>query len=359
MISTTQLGLCLALFPLGAIVMGCSEDEGGDNDFDSTPNTRAYVGQEYTYAVTTRSSDETPVLSAVELPRWLTFTDHADGTGLLRGVPSPGDIGTHRVELRLEAGKRSSTQAFDIQVHSEEFIDVGDDDEFEGEELHEIWRFHDPRGTSSLSIGGGTIQIGVPGGVSHDLWKGEENQAPRLLQSVDNANFGIEAKFDSVPEQRFQIQGIVAQETDSRFVRLDMHHDGTSLRIYAAYIDGDDARVRVNKAIEGPTPNRLRVLRAGQYWTLQYSADGEEWSVASAFAQSLVVHELGVFAGNARGASSPAYTAVIDYFRNTDLKEMPEFDLPDPEPEPEPDPESESEPEPKPAPGVGAGGAGG
>jgi hypothetical protein len=337
MISTTQLGLCLALFPLGAMMMACSEADEGDNDFNSSPNTRAYVGQEYMYSITTNSTpEEGPVITGVEVPQWLTLTDNADGTGLLRGVPSPGDIGMHRVELRLDADGRSSTQRFDIEVHSEEFVNVGEDDDFDGEQLREIWRFHDPRGDSSFSIANGSIQIGVPGGVSHDLWKGEENQAPRLLQTVDNANFGIEARFTSVPEQRFQIQGLVAQETDDRFIRLDMHHNGTSLRIYAAYIDGTEARVRVNKAIEGPQPDRLRVLRAGEYWTLQYSADGETWSVADAFSQPLVVRELGLFAGNAAGTTSPAFTAVVDYFRNTDLKEMPEFDLPEDAPVQEP-----------------------
>lgn len=337
MISTTQLGLCLALFPLGAIMVACSDADEGDNDFNSSPNTRAYVGQEYMYSITTKSTPEDgPVITGVEVPQWLTFTDHEDGTGLLRGVPAPGDIGKHRVELRLDAAGKSSTQGFDIEVFSEEFVDVGDDDDFEGDQLKDIWRFYDPRGDSTFSIANGSIQIGVPGGVGHDLWKGEENQAPRLLQTVDNANFGIEARFTSVPEKRFQIQGIVAQETDSRFIRLDIHHNGTSLRVYAAYIDGNDARVRVNRAVEGPTPDRLRVLRAGEYWTLQYSADGETWSVADAFAQPLVVRELGVFAGNANGTGSPAYTAVIDYFRNTDLREMPDFDLPEGDPIQEP-----------------------
>lgn len=333
MISTTQLGVCLALFPLGAMMVACSDSD-DEGDFTSSPLTTAFVGEEYAYTVTTKGGgDEPRVLTSPAIPLWLTFTDHGDGTALLRGVPGPADAGMHPVELRLDAAGRTSTQGFDIDVQSG-FTEVGVDDDFDDEELQEQWRFFDPRGTSELEIVDGTVRISVPGGMPHDLWRGTDNQAPRLLQSIENRNFGVEARFLSVPERRFQIQGVVAQEADDKFVRLDMHHDGVSLRVYAAYVDGTIARVRMNEAVEGAVPDRLRVLRTGDYWTLQYSADGEEWVVASAFSQPLEVREIGVFAGNAHGVDSPAFTAVIDSFRNADTSSLPEIDFPVPEPDP-------------------------
>lgn len=325
MISTHQLGICLALFPLGAFVAACSDSD--DSAFASSPETTARVGQEYSYAIATRGGSNR-VITAVEIPQWLALTDNGDGTGLLRGIPTPVDTGTHHVDLRLDVGGRSSNQAFDIEVQSD-FVQVAENDEFEGDDLEDIWRFYDPRGSSTLVIADGTAQISVPGGIPHDMWRGNDNQAPRLLQAVEDRDFGVEAKFDSIPEERFQIQGIVAQEQDDKLIRLDLHHNGTSLRVYAAYIDGRNARVRVNRSIEGPVPNQLRVLRNGEFWTLQYSADGEDWRVASAFSQPLVVNEIGLFVGNARGVNSPAFTGVIDYFRNTDLTSLPEIDLPD------------------------------
>lgn len=325
MISTHQLGICLALFPLGALVLSCSDSD--DSAFASSPETTARVGQDYSYAINTRGGSKR-VITAVEVPQWLTLTDHGNGTGLLHGVPTPVDTGTHHVDLRLEAGSRSANQAFDIEVHSD-FVEVAQDDEFDGDQLRDFWRFFDPRGTATLTLTDGTAQISVPGGIPHDMWRGNDNKAPRLLQSVEDSDFGVEAKFNSVPEERFQIQGIVAQEQDDKLIRLDLHHNGTSLRIYAAYIDGRNARVRVNRSIEGPVPNQLRVLRNGEFWTLQYCAEGEDWRVASAFSQPLVVREIGVFVGNARGVNSPAFTGVIDYFRNTDLTSLPEIDLPD------------------------------
>ena len=334
MISTTQLGVCLALVPLGAMMVACSDSD-DDGDFTSSPLTIAFVGEEYAYTVTTKGKGDVPrILTSPALPRWLTFTDHGDGSALLRGVPGPKDAGLHPVELRLEVAGRSSSQGFDIDVQSG-FTEVGVDDEFEDDELQKHWRFFDPRGTSELTIADGTIQISIPGGVPHDLWRGNENQAPRLLQSVENKNFGVEARFLSVPEKRFQIQGIVAQEADDKFVRLDMHHDGVSVRVYAAYIDGNIARVRMNESIKGEIPDRLRVLRTGDFWTLQYSAGEDDWKVASAFSQPLEVNEIGVFAGNAHGVDSPAFTAIIDYFRNADVSDLPDVDftLPDPDDE--------------------------
>lgn len=323
--STLHFGIGLAL---SAVLIGCS-DEDDATSFTSSPSTTASVGQEYTYNITTSDQgDEPRTITGVVIPPWLTFTDHGDGTALLRGVPTPSDVGAHPIELRLDVADRTATQNFEVDVTGD-FVEVAEDDEFDSDELQPFWRYYDPRGDSDLSFEDGRVSIAIPGGVAHDLWRGNENMAPRLLQTIEDQDFGVEIKFDSVPKERFQIQGLVAQETDQKLVRLDFHHNGSSLRVYAAYIDDMEVRVRVNRAVEGPTPNRLRALRNGEYWTLQYSADGEDWQVASAFSQPLVVREIGFFVGNAQGATSPAFTGVIDYFRNTDLSELPDIDLPD------------------------------
>jgi len=52
----------------------------------------------------------------------------------------------------------------------------------------------------------------------------------------------------------------------------------------------------------------------GDTWTLSYSGDGVNWTVAVSYVHSLQVNAIGVFAGNTWGSGSPAYTALVDYF---------------------------------------------
>jgi len=69
---------------------------------------------------------------------------------------------------------------------------------------------------------------------------------------------------------------------------------------------------------EGIAPLYMRVKRLGNQWTQSYSTDGTNWMVAANFAYPLNPTEIGPYAGNALGSSSPTHTAQIDYFLNLD-----------------------------------------
>lgn len=62
------------------------------------------------------------------------------------------------------------------------------------------------------------------------------------------------------------------------------------------------------------SPVYLRVDRAGDLWTVDYSTDGTTWTNAGSFFQALAVTQIGIYGGNAGGASAPAHTAQFDYF---------------------------------------------
>ncbi|HAM72597.1 MAG TPA: hypothetical protein DCM86_13225, partial [Verrucomicrobiales bacterium] len=85
--------------------------------FTSTPGTTASAGGLYQYEIRVASPDTpTPGITGLQLPGWLTLTDHGDGTATLRGIPQAGDAGTNRVILLVSDNTLSIAQLFDIVV---------------------------------------------------------------------------------------------------------------------------------------------------------------------------------------------------------------------------------------------------
>ncbi|RMF72439.1 MAG: hypothetical protein D6744_16830, partial [Planctomycetota bacterium] len=181
-----------------------------------------------------------------------------------------------------------------------------------------IWTFENPLGDASLTLTGTHARIDVPGGVDHDLWI-DGLMAPRLVQACNDADFAIEAKFDSTPAAQYQLQGLLIEQDPNTFVRFDVHHDGVNSRVFVATISQSVPTVRVLQPLPGGVPPVLRVIRAGDEWTMRYSYDGANWTTAAQFDYALPVAAVGVVVGNSsNGGPAPAFTGSIDYFQNLD-----------------------------------------
>ena len=185
-------------------------------------------------------------------------------------------------------------------------------DAFNGASLNtSVWNWVDPVGNSNYTMTGSQLAISVPQGSSHDLWT-NANQAPRVLQTANNTDFELEAKFDSTVASRYQLQGIVVEGNNDRLVRFDFYHEGTNTRIHAATLTNGTASKQIRTIIFGGAPLYMRVVREGNLWSQYYSYDGANWILAGTFFYTLEVTAAGVFGGNA--GPSPAYTALVDYF---------------------------------------------
>ena len=185
------------------------------------------------------------------------------------------------------------------------------------------WTIVDPVGDGGFQVAGNELQISVPGGVSHDIWT-SGNDAPRLVQPVDDADFGIEAKFSTMPGAKYQLQGILVEAGNGNFIRFDVFSTGRRVKIFSATFTSGSPSTEVNTRIRPPGSDvYLRVDRSGNSWTFDYSFDGSDWSTAANFTHALNVQEVGVYAGNA-GGSPPAYTASVDYFFNVASPIVPE-----------------------------------
>lgn len=232
-------------------------------------------------------------------------------------------------------------------------------DDFNTPELDSVWSFVDARGDATLSLVGlGTfdanVRVDLPAGPSHDLWW-NANFAPRLLQSSGNTDLILEAKFDSIVDERYEMQGIIVQESFGRFLRFEVYHDGNEPHIFVAVVvEGSEELTDsllntrlVNTYGSSEAPSTLRVDRSGNTWSLWTLNDAGEYfpptlpngaaqtddQPFATFDYDLTVTEVGVHLGNHPPIGStpaPAFTGLVDYFVNLeeplDVEDGP-FDL--------------------------------
>ncbi|NLI80094.1 MAG: hypothetical protein GX443_00180 [Deltaproteobacteria bacterium] len=183
------------------------------------------------------------------------------------------------------------------------------------------WSFVNPLGDGSYTLdhdgpNNTRLALSVPAGTSHDPWA--TNPTARMTQAVENGDFQVEVKFESVPNQRYQMQGIIAEQNASNWVRFDFYHDGTKLNVFAAATINGTPRAFINSQVAQSSPLYMRVKREGNLWTQSYSTNGVDWTTSGSFTQAIQVSAVGPFVGNhGTGGVVPAYTALVDYFFNT------------------------------------------
>jgi hypothetical protein len=189
-------------------------------------------------------------------------------------------------------------------------------DEFSGSSLNGIWTFINPRGDVTLTTTGSQVSISVPAGTNHDVWT-DGNNAARIMQTTNNADFEVTLKFDSPMTAGYQMQGLIAQQDTGNYLRFDFVYGASMTRIYAASFAGGSVTVRKDSAITNGSPLYLRVKRVGNQWTESFSYNGTTWVSAVSFSYTLVISSVGPFVGNYGNpqSSAPFFAELIDYFR--------------------------------------------
>jgi hypothetical protein len=89
--------------------------------FVSPPVTGALQGQTYAYTIQAEDDDagDVLVLTAPQLPSWLSLQDNGDGTGTLSGTPTNAHVGQNSVQLRVtDALDAFDSQSFVITVRN-------------------------------------------------------------------------------------------------------------------------------------------------------------------------------------------------------------------------------------------------
>ncbi|MDF0717303.1 BspA family leucine-rich repeat surface protein, partial [Muricauda sp. 334s03] len=198
-------------------------------------------------------------------------------------------------------------------------------DDFCDNQLNPVWTFNDPLNDASFELtGSGTsnafLQINVPEGVEHQIYT-SGIQAPGMLQTMNNADFEVEVKFESAVDiPQYQEQGILVKESDNKYLRFEFFSRETnSTQIYAQGFEIAGATAPfINTSIgnAGTSPLYMRIKREGNDWTQTYSFDGITWLEGASFSFEMEPTAIGPYGGNGTNNNSPAHTAIIDYFLN-------------------------------------------
>ncbi|MBI4659123.1 MAG: hypothetical protein HY735_09800 [Verrucomicrobia bacterium] len=205
-------------------------------------------------------------------------------------------------------------------------------DDFNGASVNSsLWTTVDPVGGGTFEIvGAGTgdahLRITVPGGKNHDAWN--PNEALRAMQTVPNADFEVEARFDSLPAVQYQFEGILVEDTAGIDLRFDVLQDGKpQLQAYVGRNIGSASPAQVSRTpiadVAIPSQGNagtiyLRVKRQGDHWNFFTSPDGMAWTEAASFDLAIEVSQAGLFAGNYQAAGNPPeFPVEVDYFSNS------------------------------------------
>src|ERR1700732_2787990 len=178
------------------------------------------------------------------------------------------------------------------------------------------WIFVTPVTNGSVKVNGTNLLLTVPAGPEHKLWSGGHNTV-RVVQSVANGDFLIQAKFDSsltvssgAPSQ---MQGILVEQDSSNLLRFDELAGWGAVSMFSGKIIGGVASSTIDVGITPSYPIWLRVQRTGNTFTFSWSTNGTSFTTAGSFTQALTVNRVGLYGGNA-GSPAPAFTASVDYF---------------------------------------------
>lgn len=199
-----------------------------------------------------------------------------------------------------------------------------------------LWKVYDPQtgtaGQSTIRATGTTIEIDMPGGIDHDIWRGGAT-APHIMQPISNTNFLVESKFNSLLTQKYQMLGLLVRQDASNFIRINFQNEGPNqTKLWVFKFEAGEPAIFVDQSIPAKQePLYLRLDRNGTQWEIAYRYESDASFTgggAYRFTHTMNVTELGFFAGNAgdvsTGSPAPAHKAIIDYFFNDAARISPE-----------------------------------
>ena len=251
------------------------------------------------------------------------FMEGAKHTVILSYRPSTPFEPNETVEVVIEVcdldgNCLTNTTYFDVEGESIPTDIVSDD--FNSCSLDDtVWEFRDPVGNTSYNVNGAAIEISLPAGSNHDLWQ-NANDAPRLMQSANNGDFRISARFNSPVDQKYQMQGFLIAKDAQNFLRFSMRYDGIKAYLEAYIFENGVPFTRLNLPLDESlpyvVPTNLAVERFGNTWRYLYLDESETWVEAQRFDYAFEVTEVGFFAGNkgVPASTAPAFTSSVDFF---------------------------------------------
>ena len=192
---------------------------------------------------------------------------------------------------------------------------------FSGASVPASFTESDPQGDVTNTVGSGVLTISVPGSVDHDWYRTNQNRM-LLWQSHDDSDFDVTLKFDAdlALIGSFKVVGIgVTDSSENAYVRASIYSNSSQRRAFFYGYNGSEGEVTeadINLSFQ--TVRYLRLIydsSAGEF-EMQYSADATTWTSVGTMTYTMSADRVGILAGNATGASSPAFSIDIDEWTN-------------------------------------------
>lgn len=175
----------------------------------------------------------------------------------------------------------------------------------------------------------GSITVSVPPG-NFDLWKGEENGAPRLVTNVDDPSFEFEVTWSGSATRPLEFVAIIVQRNLDEFVRFSYQLTAAGKhRLFAAYVKGNSADMFLRKECRDGAPNRLRVSRIRGDFSFSSALPGADFTEQVYYPCLMQAAAVGLAAGHT-GDDKQVFEATATSISYHALEDQ----LPDPEPRP-------------------------
>jgi cytochrome c len=282
---------------------------------DSTADLPPGFGADYWVRIT---SDGTNITGAYS-------TDGSSWTNVGRAAPLPANAKIGMFAFS-NAGTGNPVAAFDSFTLTGDNVGGGSagpsrDDEFTGAALDKTrWNAIVRDTPAEYAVSGGNLTITTSPG---DIYTGDTTPPPNnfILQSADHAgaDWVIETKVDSAVNGGYGQGGLIAYVDGNNYVKLDPISDAGSTRINRI-----ELRTEIAGTPTGPPTDPqiadgtgtvfwLRLTKAGNNYTGEFSRDGVTWSPAGMVANPMASPSFGLFAFGPQ-ADGQGDTVSFDYF---------------------------------------------
>lgn len=224
-----------------------------------------------------------------------------------------------RVEVQNASGETVTSD--DLVFQTAALLAFGQDD-FNTANLDRArWSMVDPTGAGEVRlVGTGTgdahLELEVPAGHASLPWI-SSNGALRVVQNAPSGDWSLTARFEGPLDTGGTGHGLMVEVDTDTFLRFDFAFNSNKVLVFAALLDGGSVIDSFSDVIQTGTwaegiPLWMRVTRAGQGWTQEWSSDGSAWFPGAVFTDAAVPSTVGFHAVTA-SESTGAHRVVIDY----------------------------------------------
>jgi regulation of enolase protein 1 (concanavalin A-like superfamily) len=234
------------------------------------------------------------------------------------------DSGTTFRCIASNASGTVTSNAAILSVRTPIATNIVSDDFHDTTSSKSLWRFSQPARTRFMGTGtqDAWLVMEIPTGTRLDFWTDMKN-APAALQNIDNGDFEVVARFQSLAAATYQSEGIVIKQDANTLLRFDCNYTAgrtNNLVFYSALLSGTNVTTFATVDMVNSTGQVwIKVRRDGDTWTGSFSQDGATYTQGAQFTQVITADSVGVFVSNGMpaGGTPPGISCRVDYFFNT------------------------------------------